>query len=236
MQGKRALITGGGGGIGRVMAHAYVREGATVLICGRNLQRLAAAAEGVDAKRLHYQVADLSREEDVSRLASWIEQNWGGLDILVNNAGVLGMLAPICDYPLSAWEEVMRNNLTSAFLVTKAMIHLMTKAGGGAVINLSSTVGRRGRAQWGAYAVSKFALEGFSQVLADELGPLGIRVNTVNPGGTRTSMRSAAYPEEDPGTLPPPEEIMPLFIYLASDASREMTGRALDARGWTLPA
>jgi NAD(P)-dependent dehydrogenase (short-subunit alcohol dehydrogenase family) len=102
----------------------------------------------------------------------------------------------------------------------------------GSIINVSSGVGRVGRAGWGAYAVSKFGVEGLSQVLADELRKQSIRVNTVNPGGTRTAMRAAAYPHEDPATLQSPDEVTPIFLYLASDQSAGVTGRAFDARGW----
>jgi NAD(P)-dependent dehydrogenase (short-subunit alcohol dehydrogenase family) len=93
-------------------------------------------------------------------------------------------------------------------------------------------VGRTGKARWGAYAVSKFGVEGFTQVLADELKGDGIRVNAVNPAGTRTAMRAAAYPEEDPLSLPTPDEITGVFVYLASDDSRDVTGKSLDARDW----
>src|SRR3990172_1040890 len=175
---KTVLITGGGGGIGRVMARAFVEEGARVLICGRERDRLkSAAAEIQDPQdRFFYQTADITRADDLKRLAGWIDQTWGRLDVLVNNAGVLGVMVPLRDYPEAIWEEVIRFNLTGSFLVTKAMLPLLIKAGGGSIINLSSTVGRKGRANWGAYAVSKFGLEGFSQVLAAELKPYGIRV------------------------------------------------------------
>jgi NAD(P)-dependent dehydrogenase (short-subunit alcohol dehydrogenase family) len=231
---KTVLITGGGGGIGRVMARAFVEEGARVLICGRERNRLVSAAAEIQGPqdRFFYQTADITRADDLKRLAGWIDQTWGRLDVLVNNAGVLGVMVPLRDFPEVIWEEVIRINLTGSFLVTKAILPLLIKAGGGSIINLSSTVGRKGRADWGAYAVSKFGLEGFSQVLAAELKPYGIRVNTVNPGGTRTEMRLAAYPEEDPSTLPTPDKIMPLFIHLASDESKNVTGQALNARDW----
>jgi NAD(P)-dependent dehydrogenase (short-subunit alcohol dehydrogenase family) len=106
----------------------------------------------------------------------------------------------------------------------------MIPTGGGSIINVSSGVGRIGKPRWGAYAASKFALEGLTQLLAAELQPFHIRVNAVNPGGTRTGMRAAAYPEEDPLTLPTPEQITPVFVYLASDESRDVTGQSLEAR------
>jgi len=232
---KTILITGGGGGIGRVMALAFVREGARVLICGRDRKRLESVAQEIQAPQgqLFYLTADVTKNEDLNRLVQWIDQTWGWLDVLVNNAGVLGVMVPLKDYPEAVWDEVVRVNLTGAFLTTQTLLPLMIKAGGGSIINLSSTVGRKARANWGAYAISKFGLEGLTQALADELKPYGIRVNSVNPGGTRTQMRSVAYPKEDPSTLPPPEEIMPIFIYLASDESKEVTGQALNARDWT---
>ncbi len=231
---KTILITGGGGGIGKVMARAFVQEGARVLICGRTRKRLETVAEEVQAPQgqLSYLTVDISKAEDLKRLAHWIDQTWGHLDVLINNAGVLGLMAPLKDYPEAVWDEVIQINLTGAFMVTHAILPLMIKAGGGSIINLSSTVGRKGRANWGAYAVSKFGLEGLTQVLADELKPYGIRVNSVNPGGTRTEMRTVAYPKEDPSKLPSPEEIMPIFIYLASDESKDVTGQALNARDW----
>jgi NAD(P)-dependent dehydrogenase (short-subunit alcohol dehydrogenase family) len=231
---KTVLITGGGGGIGRVMARAFVQEGAGVLICGRDRKRLESVSAEVQAPegKLFYLVCDITKNDDLKRLAQWIAQAWGRLDVLVNNAGVLGLMVPLKDYPEAVWDEVIRINLTGAFLVTRSVLPFMIKAGGGSIINLSSTVGREARANWGAYAASKFGMEGLTQVLADELKPHGIRVNSVNPGGTRTEMRSVAYPKEDPSALPSPEAIMPLFIHLASDESKEVTGQALNARDW----
>jgi NAD(P)-dependent dehydrogenase (short-subunit alcohol dehydrogenase family) len=102
----------------------------------------------------------------------------------------------------------------------------------GSIINLTSGVGRVGKARWGAYAVSKAGLEGFTQLLADELKETAIRVNSVNPAATRTEMRAMAYPAEDPATLPAPEEVLPVFLYLASDDSVSVIGQSLNARDW----
>ena len=142
---------------------------------------------------------------------------------------------PIAEYPEAAWEEVLRVNLTGLFFVTKEVLQIMIPKRRGSIINVSSGVGRVGRARWGAYAVSKFGLEGFTRMLADEVKELGIRVNAVNPGPTRTEMRAEAYPEEDPMTLKMPGEITEVFIYLASDESAEESGQSLDAQDWKKP-
>jgi NAD(P)-dependent dehydrogenase (short-subunit alcohol dehydrogenase family) len=157
---------------------------------------------------------------------------FGTIDVLVNNASILGPREPIATYPVAAWEEVLRVNLTGIFLVTRAVLPAMMARRAGSIINVTSGVGRRGKARWGAYAVSKAGVENFTQVLADEVTESQIRVNAVNPAATRTAMRAAAYPSEDPLTLPSPEEIVPVFLYLASDDSATITGESLDAHDW----
>lgn len=232
LQGKVALVTGGSQGIGRAVAAAYAREGATVIVTARHRERLeAAAAEirkgGGDVVPLRADVVD---RQQVQQLAGEIKRRFDGLHVLVNNASLLGPRVPILEYPEEDWEAVVAVNLHGPFFVIKACLPLMIPTGGGSIINVSSGVGRIGKPRWGAYAASKFALEGLTQLLAAELQPFHIRVNAVNPGGTRTGMRAAAYPEEDPLTLPTPEQITPVFVYLASDESRDVTGQFLEAR------
>ena len=232
LQGKVALVTGGSQGIGRAVAAAYAREGATVILTARHRERLeAAAAEirkgGGDVVPLRADVVD---RQQVQQLAGEVKRRFDGLHVLVNNASLLGPRVPILEYPEEDWEAVVAVNLHGPFFVIKACLPLMIPTGGGSIINVSSGVGRIGKPRWGAYAASKFALEGLTQLLAAELQPLHIRVNAVNPGGTRTGMRAAAYPEEDPLTLPTPEQITPVFVYLASDESRDVTGQSLEAR------
>ena len=174
----------------------------------------------------------------ISNVSQWekkhqaIKEKWTRLNILVNNASVLGVRVPILDYPEDIWEEVVKINLNAQFLVTKAVLPLILESQNGSIINVSSSVGRRGVAYWGAYSASKFGLEGFTQVLADELKSYSVRVNSVNQGGTRTAMRANAYPQEDPMTLPSPEDVTPVFLYLASNESIGMTGREFNARDW----
>ena len=229
---KVALVTGGSRGIGKAVAAAYAREGAEVVVTARDLGSLEAAAKEIrnSGGRVVALQADVANRHQVKDLAKEINRRFGRLHVLLNNASLLGPRVPILEYPEEEWEAVMAVNLNGPFFVIKACLPLMTAGGEGSIINVSSGVGRIGKARWGAYAASKFGLEGLTQILAAELQPLHIRVNAVNPGGTRTTMRAAAYPEEDPLTLPTPEEITPVFVYLASDASRDVTGQSLEAR------
>jgi NAD(P)-dependent dehydrogenase (short-subunit alcohol dehydrogenase family) len=230
---KTALITGGAKGIGKAVAKAYVKEGASVIICGRNEETLKEACQEISQYgEIEYVKADISNKDDVKRLANQVEKKWNRLDILVNNASILGVRVPILEYPEEVWEEVIQVNLNAQFFVTKALLPFLLKSPNGSIINVSSSVGRHGKGLWGAYAASKFGLEGLTQVLTDELKSTNIRVNSVNPGGTRTEMRAKAYPEEAPMTLPTPEDIVPVFLYLASDDSIGVTGKEFNAREW----
>ena len=230
---KKALITGGSKGIGKGIAAAFLREGASVIICGRNEINLKAACNELGKLgRIEYIVADIANRDDIGVLAKSLGDKLGSLDVLVNNASILGERKPVSEYPEDVWEEVLDINLNAQFFVTKALLPLLKKSESGSIINVSSSVGRKGKKEWGAYAASKFGLEGLTQVLADELGESGPRVNSVNPGGTRTDMRAGAYPDEDPMTLPSPEDISPVFVYLASDESIGVTGKEFNARDW----
>jgi NAD(P)-dependent dehydrogenase (short-subunit alcohol dehydrogenase family) len=234
LSGKVALITGASRGIGKAVAAAYLRAGASVFVCARNEDGLSAAlAElGQEGGRVAGASGDVGIEQDVQRLAASAQARFGAIDVLVNNASILGPREPLAEYPLAAWDEVLRVNLTAVFLMTRAVLPIMLSRGAGSIINVTSGVGRRGKARWGAYAVAKAGVENFTQVLADELKGSPVRVNAVNPNATRTAMRAAAYPEEDPLSLPTAEAIVPVFLYLASDEAAAVTGQSLDARDW----
>ena len=172
--------------------------------------------------------ADVANAEDVHKLVDAAVDRFGKIDILVNNAGLLGPRVTIEEYPEDEWRRVIEANVDGPFLASKAAIPHIPE--GGSIINLVSGVSVEGRAEWGAYSVSKFALEGLSQILAAELGERGIRSNAVDPGGMRTDMRAAAYPEEDPQTRITPEENTDVFLYLASDESKGVTGQRFKAQ------
>jgi NAD(P)-dependent dehydrogenase (short-subunit alcohol dehydrogenase family) len=230
LEGKVALITGASQGLGRALAFAFARDGASLVICSRTEEAIRPMdgeleREGVEVISL---AADVSKAEDVDRVVDAAVGEFGGIDVLVNNAGVLGPRVAIEEYPEDEWRKVIDANLTGPFLVSKALIPHMRE--GGSIINLVSGVSVEGRAEWGAYSVSKFGVEGLSQILAAELEDRGIRSNAVDPGGMRTDMRAAAYPEEDPQTRITPEENTAVFLYLASDESRGVTGQRFKAQ------
>ncbi|HEV8223617.1 MAG TPA: SDR family NAD(P)-dependent oxidoreductase [Rubrobacteraceae bacterium] len=230
LEGKVAMITGASQGLGRALALAFAREGARVVINSRSeetIRPVAEEAESLGAEVLAL-VADVSRSADGERLVNAAAERYGCIDVLVNNAGVLGPRVPIEEYPEGEWRQVIDANLTGPFLVTKAAIPHMPE--GGSIINVVSGVSVEGRAGWGAYSVSKFGVEGLTQILAAELEERGIRANAVDPGGMRTGMRAAAYPEEDPLTRITPEENTDIFLYLASDESRGVTGQRFKAQ------
>ncbi len=232
LQGKVVLITGASQGLGRALALAFAREGARVATNSRSevsIRPVAEEAESLGAEVLAL-AADVSRSADVERLVSAATERFGHIDVLVNNAGVLGPRVPIEEYPEDEWRRVIDANLTGPFLVTKAAIPYMPE--GGSIVNVVSGVSVEGRARWGAYSVSKFGVEGLTQILAAELEERGIRANAVDPGGMRTEMRAAAYPEEDPMTRITPEENTDVFVYLASDESKGITGERFKAQGF----
>jgi NAD(P)-dependent dehydrogenase (short-subunit alcohol dehydrogenase family) len=232
-----ALITGATRGIGKAVAAAYLREGARLFICARNQQEVAATVRELRYDNTDAQVdgcaGDVGKENDVCQIVDAVIERFQTIDTLVNNASLLGPRVALVDYPFGQWEDVIRVNLHGVFLLSQQVVKRMIAQRLGSIINVSSGVGRVGRARWGAYAVSKFGLEGLTQVLADEVKEFGIRVNSVNPGPTRTEMRAEAYPEEDPLTLPTPEQITPIFVHLASAQSENVTGQMLEAQDWS---
>jgi NAD(P)-dependent dehydrogenase (short-subunit alcohol dehydrogenase family) len=230
LQGKVALVTGASQGLGRALALAYAKEGSSLVVNSRSeegIRPVAGEVEGLGAEVLAV-AADVSRGEDARRLVEEAVGRFGGIDILVNNAGLLGPRVAIEEYPEEEWRRVIDANLTGPYLVSKAAIPHLRE--GASIINVVSGVSIEGRAEWGAYSVSKFGVEGLSQILAVELKGRGVRSNAVDPGGMRTDMRAAAYPEEDPQTRITPEENTAVFLYLASDESKGVTGQRFKAQ------
>ena len=227
---KVALITGAGRGIGRATAEIFAAEGARLILCSRTNSQLSDVLSTIASNRgdAIARVADIGIAKEAAALVHLAITRYGRLDIVINNAGILGPRVPIAEYPHREWAQVLRINLNGTFFVSQAAANVMARQGYGCIVTVSSSVGRAGRARWGAYAVSKFGAEGLSQVLADELRPSGVCVVTFNPGGTRTSMRAKACPTEDPSTVPSPEQAARALLRIAVCSSVELSGRAFD--------
>jgi NAD(P)-dependent dehydrogenase (short-subunit alcohol dehydrogenase family) len=230
------LVTGAGDGIGRAAALACARHGATLVLLGRTQSKLEAVYDQILAAggaQPAIVLLDLARADGPGyfQLAEQIGTTWGRLDGLLHNAAVLGKLSPIEHYDIGLWHQVMHLNLNVPFILTQVLMPLLRKAADASVVFTTSSVGRHGRAFWGAYAVSKFGIEGLSQTLADELQTEArIRVNCINPGATRTRMRAAAYPGEDPDSRPEPDTLMAPYLWLLGPASKGVTGQSLDCQ------
>lgn len=229
------LITGANRGIGAALARGCAALGARVILQGRDTAALDQVRDEIQAsggQAAETLVLDLEQADAAAyaALAARLQQRHGRLDGLVHNAGLLGPRVLLEETPAPALAQVLQVNVQAGFALTQALLPLLKAADQASVIFTSSSVGRKGRAGWGAYSVSKFATEGLMQVWAEELADAGIRVNSVNPGGTRTAMRAAAYPDEDPAQVPAPEDILPVYLYLLGPASQGTTGQALNAQ------
>ncbi len=235
LKGKTILITGAGDGIGREAALTYSRFGARLILVGRTKHKLDAVSQEITdltGKSAEVYLLDLltATSEECHSLANLITKNHSHLDGVLHNAGLLGVVAPIVEQPIQLWHDVMQVNVNATFMLTQALLPLLLKAPASSLVFTSSSVGKQGRIGWGAYAVSKFATEGLMQVLAEEYKQTNLRVNCINPGGTRTSMRASAFPDEDSQKLKTPAEIMPIYIYLMGDDSLRKTGTSYDAQ------
>jgi NAD(P)-dependent dehydrogenase (short-subunit alcohol dehydrogenase family) len=236
LEGRIIAITGASDGIGCAVAHACALHGATVVLTGRNQRKLEAVQERIEKERpgsTTVAVLDLERAlaGDYDRLAAALLERFGRLDGLLHNAGILGTLTPIEHYDVPTWCRVLHVNLTAAFALTQVLLPALKRSKDAAILYTSSGVGRRGKAYWGAYAVSKFGIEGLSQVLSAELCDItAIRVNTINPGATRTRMRAQAYPAENPAKLRAPDSLTAAYLALLGPASRGISGGSFEAQ------
>lgn len=225
------LVTGASSGIGRAAAKTFALHGATVILLARTVKKLETLYdEIVEAEHpapaiYPFNLANAT-PKDYEDLRQNIEHHFGRLDGLLHNAAELGTLTPLEHYPIEQWYQVLQVNLNSAFLLTQAILPLLKHALNASIVFTVANEGITGKAYWGAYGVSKFALNGLMQILANELETnTNIRVNSVNPVRVRTPLRARAYPAENTKSLPLPETILPLYLYLMDPNNREIRGR-----------
>lgn len=221
LRGKVCVVTGGSSGIGLATGRALATEGATVVLLARGRERLQRAAEALRglAGQVHALVADVSASDDVERVACFLAELSGRADLLLNNAGVAPPQVPLHELPIEEYERVMRINLRGPWLMTRALVPLLSVRAGAQVINVTS--GLKANPSWGVYSLSKSGIDVLTQVMAEELKPLGIRVNAFNPGWVRTAMAPDA-----PHAV---ETVLPRLLELARSGPEGPTGEEIHA-------
>ncbi|MDN3610486.1 YciK family oxidoreductase [Vibrio ostreicida] len=235
LKNKTILVTGAGDGIGKQAAITFAQHGATVILLGRTVKKLEHTYDQIEAAG-YPQPAIIpldmngATKQNYVDMVDTISSQFGRLDGVLHNASLLGVLSPFDQIGEDTYDDVMQVNVKAPFLMTQAILPLLHQTNDARVIFTSSTVGHSGRAFWGTYAISKFATEGMMQILADELSETPIRVNAINPGGTRTGMRAKAYPAEESERLKTPLEIMPLYLFLMAPEGKHIHGQCIDAQ------
>ncbi len=229
------LVTGAGDGIGRAVSKGLAAHGATVVLLGKTIKKLETVYDEImraGGPQPGIYPMDLmgAAYKDYEDLVGVLDKAYGRLDGLLHNAGILGERAPIEHHEVHIWQQVLQVNLTAPFTLTKACLEILYKSPDASVVFTGSSVGRKPRAYWGAYAVSKAGIEALSALLSDESEFRGtLRVNSVDPGAVRTEMRRLAFPAEDRELLTRPEQIIPTYLYLLGPDSKGMTGDKFDA-------
>jgi NAD(P)-dependent dehydrogenase (short-subunit alcohol dehydrogenase family) len=236
LKGRTILITGAGSGLGRALAIECARAGAGIILCGRSAAKLNSVydeIESLGAPQPAIAVLDLAAATavDYDALARTIAEQFGKLDGLVHSAALLGDRSPLEQYDIPTWCKVLHVNLTAPFILTQVLLPELRKSADASVIFVSSGVVKQSRPFWGAYAVSKAGLESVRGMLFEELeGEPNIRINSINPGRMRTAMRAAAYPAEDPNSVPTAQSVTGPFLYLLSERGRGIDGQFIDAQ------
>ena len=236
LKGKTIVISGSGSGIGRQVAKSFSKFGADLILFSKSEEKLESLFDELNkdySNNVIIQPLDLetAEEKDYEKIFRAIRDDYPKIDGLINNAGILGEKKSLEQYSYVSWKNVLKVNLDASFLMTKSLMPLLRKSDNSSIIFTSSGVGRKGRAYWGAYSISKFATEAMMQILSEELQNTSrVRVNCINPGAVRTIMRESAYPAENPKKNPPPIEIIEAYLYLMSDMSLEINGQSIDAQ------
>ena len=236
LKGKNVLVTGSGDGMGRTAAIEYASQGASVILLGKNVNNLEKTYDtkiSNNGPTPMISIMDLSKADgsDYQELTENLMNKYGQLDGLLLNAAILGDRSPINQYDVSTWVNTIHVNLTTQFILTKSLLPSLEKSESASVIFTTSSVGRVGKAFWGAYSVSKFGVEGLCQILSSEYqNDKTIRFNCINPGAIQTKMRKSAYPLEDPKRLLKPEDVLKKYVWLMSDESRDTDGQSIDCQ------
>lgn len=228
---RTILVTGAASGIGAEAARQCAAAGATVILLDKIVRGLELVYDEIESAAgaqpaIYPMNLEGASEQDYTELAATIEREFGRLDGLLHNAAMLGALIPVAHFEAELWYKIMQINLNAPFLMTRACLELLMKSDDASVVFNSDSVGRHGKAYWGAYGVSKAGLENLMQILADEMETnTRVRFNSFDPGPVATGMRAIAYPGEEPGKSPEPAAVVEPLLYLLSGDSRDITGQ-----------
>ena len=230
------LVTGAGDGIGKAAAKTYARHGATVILLGKTIEKLEHVYDEIEQSgnpqpAIYPMNLEGASAKDYQDMQLTLDKEFGRLDGILHNAALLGSLMPISQYDMEHWSKVMQINLNAPYMLTRMCLPLLEKSAAASVVFTTDDVGIKGKAYWGAYAISKAAINNLMQILADEMeANTNIRFNCINPGKVATAMRSKAYPGENPNTIAQPSDIMNAYLYLMGADSKDINGQIIDAQ------
>lgn len=230
------LVTGAGDGIGKAAAKTYAEYGATVILLGKTIEKLEIVYDEIEQSNgcqpaIYPMNLEGATSKDYEDMQVTLEKEFGRLDGILHNAALLGSLMPIAQFDMEHWAKIMQINLNAPYMITRMCLPLLNKSDNASVIFTTDDVGRQGKAYWGAYAISKAAGDNMMQILADEMeANSNIRFNSINPGKVATTMRSKAYPAENPNDIAKPDEIMASYLYLMGDDSKAVNGQIINAQ------
>ena len=233
---KIILVTGAGDGIGKAAAKTFAQHGATVILLGKTIEKLEVVYDEIEqANGLKPAIYPMNLEgataKDFEDMQVTLDNEFGQLDGILHNAALLGTLMPISQFDMAHWGKVMQVNLNAPYMLTRTCLPLLEKSDSASVIFTTDDVGIQGKAYWGAYAISKAAVNNMMQIFADELETnTSIRFNSINPGPVATNMRAKAYPGQDPSHLPKPNDIMNAYLYLMGRDSAAINGEIIKAQ------
>ncbi len=230
------LVTGAGDGIGKVAAKTFAQYGATVILLGKTIEKLEVVYDEIEQENgpqpaIYPMNLEGATAKDYEDMQITLEKEFGRLDGILHNAALLGSLMPIAQYDMEQWGKVMQVNLNAPYMLTRMSLPLLEKSDNASVIFTTDDVGIKGKAYWGAYGISKAAGDNLMQILADEMEEnTSIRFNSINPGKVATTMRSKAFPGENPNLIAKPEDIMNSYLYLMGADSKAVNGQIISAQ------
>lgn len=236
LENRIILVTGAGDGIGKVAAKAYAKAGATVILLGKTIAKLETVYDEIEQANgpqpaIYPMNLEGATGKDYEDMLVSLNNEFSRLDGILHNAALLGSLMPIARFDMEHWGKIMQVNLNAPYMLTRTLLPLLLKSESASVIFTTDDVGIKGKAYWGAYAISKAACDNMMQILADEMEVnTPVRFNSINPGTIATTLRTKAYPAEDPDKLAKPQDIMNSYLYLMGDDSLEINGEIINAQ------